>query len=65
MGEGVNRVLLLHDGSAAHGDLFQTVLTLLDPQVKLGLLPIAGPGGDGQMGARRNRLTSWAGRSRS
>ncbi len=45
VGQGVNRVLLLYDGSPAHGDLLQAVLTLLDPQVKLGLLPVPGPDG--------------------
>jgi amino acid transporter len=39
-GVGVDRVLLLYDGSAAHSDLFLAVLTMLDPQVRLGLLPI-------------------------
>jgi amino acid transporter len=34
-GVGVDRVLLLHDGSAGSSDLFQAVLTLLDPQVFL------------------------------
>jgi amino acid transporter/nucleotide-binding universal stress UspA family protein len=34
-GVGVDRVLLLHDGSASSSDLFQAVLTLLDPQVFL------------------------------
>ncbi len=38
-GVGVDRVLLLYDGSPASSDLFQAVLTMLDPQVKLALLP--------------------------
>ena len=45
VGQGVNRVLLLYDGSPAHGDLLQAVLTLLDSQVKLGLLRVPGPDG--------------------
>ena len=40
-GVGVDRVLLLHDGSPADSDLFQAVLTMLDPQVKLALLPLS------------------------
>jgi nucleotide-binding universal stress UspA family protein len=51
-GVGADRVLLLHDGSRAASDLFQTVLTILDPQVALGLLPVfaeetTGPNGAG------------------
>jgi amino acid transporter len=37
-GVGVDRVLLLHDGSASGSDLFQAVLTILDPQVALALV---------------------------
>ncbi|HTU88504.1 MAG TPA: amino acid permease [Gemmataceae bacterium] len=40
-GVGVDRVLLLHDGSPANSDLFQGVLTMLDPQVVLGVVPVA------------------------
>ena len=40
-GVGVDRVLLVHDGSRAGSDLFQAVLTMLDPQVSLALLPLA------------------------
>ncbi len=40
-GVGVDRMLLLHDGSRASSDLFQAVLTLLDPSVALGVLPLA------------------------
>jgi amino acid transporter/nucleotide-binding universal stress UspA family protein len=43
-GVGVHRVLLLHDGSPACSDLFRTVLTALDPQVALGLMPVAAAG---------------------
>jgi amino acid transporter/nucleotide-binding universal stress UspA family protein len=43
-GVGVDRVLLAHDGSPAHSDLFQAVLTMLDPQVLLALVPIVPPG---------------------
>jgi nucleotide-binding universal stress UspA family protein len=38
-GVGVDRVLLVHDGSQAGSDLFQAVLTMLDPLVVLGLVP--------------------------
>ncbi len=40
-GVGVDRVLLVHDGSRASSDLFQAVMTLLDPNVALGVLPLA------------------------
>jgi amino acid transporter/nucleotide-binding universal stress UspA family protein len=39
-GVGVDRVLLLHDGSQASSDLFQAVLTMLDPQVVLTVVPV-------------------------
>ncbi len=43
-GIGVDRVLLAHDGSPANSDLFQAVLTMLDPQVLLALVPVVPPG---------------------
>jgi hypothetical protein len=36
-GVGVDRVLLIHDGTRAASDLFQAVLTMLDPDVRLAL----------------------------
>jgi amino acid transporter/nucleotide-binding universal stress UspA family protein len=36
-GVGVDRVLLAHDGTSASSDLFQSVLTMLDPAVALDL----------------------------
>jgi amino acid transporter/nucleotide-binding universal stress UspA family protein len=36
-GVGVDRVLMVHDGSRAGSDLFRAVLTMLDPQVGLAL----------------------------
>jgi amino acid transporter/nucleotide-binding universal stress UspA family protein len=45
-GVGVDRVLLLHDGTPEGSDLFQAVLTLLDPQVALGVLPVVASGGE-------------------
>jgi amino acid transporter/nucleotide-binding universal stress UspA family protein len=45
-GVGVDRVLLLHDGSPASSDLFQAVLTMLDPQVSLALLPVVPQGNE-------------------
>src|ERR1700757_4777886 len=39
-GVGVDRVLLAHDGSSGNSDLFQAVLTMLDPEVVLGILPL-------------------------
>jgi amino acid transporter/nucleotide-binding universal stress UspA family protein len=43
-GVGVDRVLLAHDNTPESSDLFQALLTMLDPQVVLGLVPI-GPAG--------------------
>ena len=40
-GVGVDRVLLLHDGSSANSDLFQACVTMLDPLVVLGVLPVS------------------------
>jgi hypothetical protein len=45
-GVGVDRVLLLHDGSPANSDLFHAVLTMLDDKVALGLAPVVPPGSD-------------------
>jgi amino acid transporter/nucleotide-binding universal stress UspA family protein len=42
-GVGVDRVMLVHDGSRAGSDLFQAVLTMLDPQVALALAYVPGP----------------------
>jgi amino acid transporter/nucleotide-binding universal stress UspA family protein len=39
-GVGVDRVLLIHDGSPACSDLFQAVLTSLDPEVHLDVVPV-------------------------
>jgi hypothetical protein len=39
-GVGVDRVLLLHDETPAASDLFEAVLTLLDPQVSLTVVPL-------------------------
>jgi amino acid transporter len=43
-GVGVDRVLLLHDGSTGNSDLFSAVLTMLDPLVVLALLPVVPAG---------------------
>jgi amino acid transporter/nucleotide-binding universal stress UspA family protein len=37
-GVGVDRVLLVHDGTVASSDLLKAVLTMLDPDVALGLI---------------------------
>ncbi len=50
-GVGVDRVLLVHDGSPEGSDLFQAVLTMLDPQVELTFVtfnPGGGASGNGQ-----------------
>jgi amino acid transporter len=39
-GVGVDRVLLALDETSAGGDLFEAVLTMLDPQVTLDLVPV-------------------------
>jgi hypothetical protein len=41
-GVGVDRVILLHDGTRVASDLFQAVLTMLDPQVELTLAHVPG-----------------------
>jgi amino acid transporter len=45
-GVGVDRVMLAHDGSPASSDLFQAVLTMLDRQVRLALLPVVPAGSE-------------------
>ncbi|HTK76654.1 MAG TPA: amino acid permease [Gemmataceae bacterium] len=42
-GVGVDRVLLVHDGSRAGSDLFKWVLTMLDPLVGLEVAYVPGP----------------------
>jgi amino acid transporter/nucleotide-binding universal stress UspA family protein len=39
-GVGVDRVLLVHEGTRADSDLFQAVVTMLDPQVRLAVVPL-------------------------
>jgi amino acid transporter/nucleotide-binding universal stress UspA family protein len=43
-GVGVDRVLLTHDGSSENSDMFQTVLTALDPEVVLALAQLTPEG---------------------
>jgi amino acid transporter/nucleotide-binding universal stress UspA family protein len=45
-GVGVDRVMLVHDGSPGASDLFQAVLTMLDPQVILTLIPMISKGSE-------------------
>jgi len=45
-GVGVDRVLLLHDGTTGNSDLFNAVLTMLDPKVNLTLLPVVPAGAE-------------------
>jgi amino acid transporter/nucleotide-binding universal stress UspA family protein len=57
-GIGVDRVLLTHDGSPAGSDVFQSVLTMLDPAVALDLVSLVPPGGeptDGKAVVQRDR----------
>jgi hypothetical protein len=44
-GVGVDRVLLAHDGTANSSDLFHAVLTMLDEEVQLTIMPV-GPGSE-------------------
>jgi amino acid transporter/nucleotide-binding universal stress UspA family protein len=46
-GVGVERVLLAHDGTQASKDIFQAVLTMMDPQVPLTLVPVFSPPANG------------------
>jgi hypothetical protein len=39
-GVGVRRVLMVHDCTPASGDVFEAVLTMLDPEVALALVPL-------------------------
>jgi amino acid transporter/nucleotide-binding universal stress UspA family protein len=48
-GVGVDRVLLVHEGTAASSDLFRAVLTMLDETVVLGL--VVAPAAQGRAGA--------------
>ncbi len=41
LGIGVHRVLMVHDGTSESSDLFQEMLTMIDPAVELALLPVA------------------------
>jgi amino acid transporter len=43
-GVGVDRVLLVHSGTPRGSDLFQDVLTMLDPEVALDLVAVIPPG---------------------
>jgi nucleotide-binding universal stress UspA family protein len=43
-GVGVDKVLLAHTGSAESRDLFEALLTLLDPGVALGIVPVVPKG---------------------
>src|SRR5205823_13613654 len=43
-GVGVDRVFLAHDGTQLSSDLFQSVLTLLDPSVALTLVTVPSDG---------------------
>jgi hypothetical protein len=45
-GIGVDRVLLIHDDTPECSDLFQAVLTMLDPQVLLGVATLENQGED-------------------
>lgn len=45
-GVGVDRVLLVHDGTPACSDLFQAVLTTLDPAVHLHVVPVVPKGSE-------------------
>jgi nucleotide-binding universal stress UspA family protein len=46
-GVGISRVLLVHEDSQNGMDLYQAVLTMLDPSVALALAVVRPPGGNG------------------
>jgi amino acid transporter/nucleotide-binding universal stress UspA family protein len=49
-GVGVDRLLMIHEGTPLSSDLFQAVLTMLDPEVVLDLVPLLPPGDEGVNG---------------
>jgi amino acid transporter len=55
-GVGVDRVLMVHDGSPASSDLFQAVVTMLDPQVVLTIVPVVSKGSEPLNGHNTVRL---------
>lgn len=57
-GVGVDHVLLVHDGTSRGSDLFQSVLTMLDPQVTLTLIHVPSPEEDGENGVSDALLTA-------
>jgi nucleotide-binding universal stress UspA family protein len=61
-GVGVNRVLLVHDGTSKSHDLFQSVLTMLDPLVHLDLVVI--PNSTLSAGEIQTALSSDEGRAK-
>jgi hypothetical protein len=61
-GVGIDRVLLVHDNTPESSDLFQGVLTMLDPKVVLGVVRIPPLGesslnGSGTLGADLQRAS--------
>ncbi|HYT94571.1 MAG TPA: APC family permease [Gemmataceae bacterium] len=44
-GVGVDKVLLAHTGTPESRDVFEALLTMLDPQVALGVVPLVNDGG--------------------
>src|SRR5438552_9092013 len=54
-GVGADRVFLAHDGTQASSDLFQSVLTVLDPGVALSLVTIPSPS-DGEQANHSSTL---------
>lgn len=44
-GVGVHHVLMVHDGSSASSDVFESILTMLDPGVSLTLIEAPAPAG--------------------
>ncbi len=45
-GVGVDKVMLVHDGSTDNSDLFRAVLTMLDPKVRLDLVQLRSTNGE-------------------
>jgi amino acid transporter len=53
-GVGVDRVLLAHDGGRESREMFEALLTMLDPNVVLGVVPVAAATGNGQGALRKD-----------
>ncbi len=59
-GVGISRVLVVHDRTPAGSDLFADILTMLDPQVELTLVPLPRPvANENVLGGEGAAETDW------